>query len=164
MASEPVPLNGLARRLVEENIIPIIKRCRHRLLKHSGRIVPEQIDLWLCPVQSDVIFEELDSWRRRYRRIDLSPFKQLAFNRIYHVDGESLRLLGDPDKMCSFDLRTAERNPIGLTSSFTTTRTPITGKPISRPLTMELLKPFSTDGMYSVGMAPPRTSLWNSKS
>jgi hypothetical protein len=48
--------------------------------------------------------------------------------------------------------------------SFSTTRRPITGKPISRPFPIIERKPFSTDGMNSFGTAPPRTSSTNSKS
>ena len=47
--------------------------------------------------------------------------------------------------------------------SLTQTFIPITGKPIRRPFSSICRKPFSTDAMYSVGMAPPRTSLTNSK-
>ena len=48
--------------------------------------------------------------------------------------------------------------------SVSTKRTPVMGKPIRRPFDRALWMPFSTDGMNSVGMAPPRTSFTNSNS
>ncbi len=108
---------------LEEDIVPILRRVRSRMLRRSGITIPSALDLVACPVQSDEVHAELTGWRRRrYHDIDFSPFQPLAFNRVYHIENESLRLIAKPAVLRHVDLMSVERAPSRMSAEFVASR------------------------------------------
>lgn len=96
---------------IEENMIPIVARARDRLLKRGGRIVPDTLEMLASPVASPEAFRALSAWRRPRWGIDFSPFQEQAYNNVYHLSKESVRVLGRPGRLYSVDFHTVRRTP-----------------------------------------------------
>ncbi|KAA3607526.1 MAG: methyltransferase domain-containing protein [Planctomycetota bacterium] len=108
---------------LEEQIVPILRRLRDRMLKPGGKMIPDRVDLMACPVDSDEVYDQLCGWGRRYRKIDFSAFQPLAFNRVYHLaEGEKVRFLAEPSHIKSLDLYTIQRAPRRLEANFEVSR------------------------------------------
>ena len=103
---------------LEENIIPIIRRARGRLLKPGGHIVPGQMELLFGPVQTAAVHAEMEAWAKPIGGVDYSPFQDLAYNRVYHVDGERMTLLGKADALLSIDFASVMERPRKLSGRF----------------------------------------------
>lgn len=103
---------------LEENIIPVLRRVRSQMLKPGGVIIPGQMELLFAPVQSRVVHAEMEAWAKPMGGVDYTPFQDVAYNRVYHVDGERLTLLGKPDVLLAIDFATVTERPRRLTGRF----------------------------------------------
>jgi protein arginine N-methyltransferase 1 len=103
---------------LEENIIPVIRRVRTQLLRPGGCIVPGQMELLFAPVQSRVVHAEMEAWTKPIGGVDYTPFQDVAYNRVYHVDGERLTLLGKPDVLLAIDFATVVERPRRIAGRF----------------------------------------------
>lgn len=107
---------------LEEEIVPVLRRVRERMLAPGGRMIPSGFDLLACPVESRQVQTEITGWRRRHHDIDFSPFQDLAFSRVYHLQYESVTRLAKPVPMSQIDLMTIERAPRKMEATFVATR------------------------------------------
>jgi len=97
----------------EERLVPLLARLRDALLKPGGRLIPERLKLCAAPVRSRTVYNELTTWSRPVSGFDLSVFQELAWNRVYHLQGEELELLAEPGAYTDLDLHTALAMPSG---------------------------------------------------
>jgi len=89
---------------IEEELIEIIKKAKDAFLKPEGRMIPEQLSLFVAPVQCSTAYRELANWNMELYGIDFSPLQQLAYNSIYHIQSEPVRVLAPPSKIAQLDL------------------------------------------------------------
>jgi ubiquinone/menaquinone biosynthesis C-methylase UbiE len=77
----------------EERIVPVLNKVCGAMLKPGGRVIPERVRLKVAPVQAPKLAEELSAWSRSLGDFDLSAFQQLAYGRVYHLQGEAFECL-----------------------------------------------------------------------
>lgn len=107
---------------VEEDIVPVLARLRSRLLRAGGALIPSRMQLVGCPVAVPELYADLARWEEPVRGVRLSPFRELAFHRVYHLEREELTLLAEPRSLLEVDLWSAERTPTRLGAEFVTLR------------------------------------------
>ena len=103
---------------LEEQIIPVMRRVRERLLAPGGRILPGYMELILAPVQCRDVQSRIDAWAEPISGIDFSAFRGLAYDRVYHLDGERMTLLGKPDALLSIDFSSIVARPRRMAARF----------------------------------------------
>ena len=111
---------------IDEGCAAVIRRLRHRLLKRGGRVIPEQVRLRVAPVESPAVFEEFSFWRKRYRRMDLSPLLDFAYQHVYLFSQHPMRMLAAPRALATLDSARDAAVPEAMTCRF----------PINRPGTL----------------------------
>jgi len=107
---------------LEEDIVPVLARLRSRLLREGGALIPSRMQLVGCPAAVPELYADLDRWTAPVRGVHLSPFRELAFHRVYHLTHEELTLLAEPRSLLEVDLWSAERTPTRLGAEFVAQR------------------------------------------
>ena len=103
---------------LEEQIIPVVRRVRERMLRPGAKIIPGYMELVFAPVQSGEIQRRIDDWREPIAGVDFSAFGDLAYDRVYHVDGERMTQLAKPDALLSIDFANVAVRPRRLDGRF----------------------------------------------
>lgn len=77
---------------LEQELISCLIDARQRLLKKTGRMIPQAITLHVALAQVPKIYEGIDWWSKRPGGFDFSPLRTLAVNNFYRkaVDERSL--------------------------------------------------------------------------
>ena len=104
---------------IDENVVNILAKVRHEWLTSDGRVVPETLELVAAPVQCTTGYREIASWNNNEYGIDFSPMQQLAYNAIYQVTGEPVRLLGTAKTLAHIDFTTDITLPKKLCANYT---------------------------------------------
>jgi len=89
---------------IEEELVEIIKKAKDAFIKPNGRMIPEQLSLHIAPVQCSKAYRELANWNIELCDIDFSPLQQLAYNAIYQIQSEPVRMLASPSEIAHLDL------------------------------------------------------------
>jgi SAM-dependent methyltransferase len=92
---------------IDENAIAIVQRARSSLLRRGGRIIPEGLRIFVCPVESPAMADWIGRWNKRPYGIDLSPYLSLAYDNAYLVFGQEMRRLAAPACITHVDFRRA---------------------------------------------------------
>jgi len=103
---------------LEEDIVPVLARLRTRILAEDGVMIPSRMRLVGCPIAVPELYDDLARWAEPARGIHLSPFRDLAFNRVYHLEREKIELLAEPRVIADIDLRAVETTPTRLAGEF----------------------------------------------
>lgn len=103
---------------LEEQIIPVVRRVRERMLAPHAKIIPGYMELIFAPVQSPEIQQRIDDWREPIAGMDFSAFGDLAYERVYHVDGERMTQLAKPDALLAIDFTNVSSRPRRLDGRF----------------------------------------------
>ena len=96
---------------IEENMIAVLDRVRRHFLKRDGVMVPHAIELMAAPVQCAGAYRQAVGWESQQWGIDFSPLKPLAYNAVYHLTHEPIKLLAEPACLARIDLTTATEIP-----------------------------------------------------
>jgi protein arginine N-methyltransferase 1 len=67
----------------EEHIIETMNDARRRFLKEGGTIIPFKVRQFVCPVISDRLHREIDTWGEVGFDLELSAAREMGFNNIY---------------------------------------------------------------------------------
>lgn len=89
---------------IDEGIVKIAKRLRRYSMKANGVIVPSEIRLRVCPVESKQLHGLTGFWRRRIRGLDFSPIESSAFRSIYAFAKKKFKSLAAPCELGSVTL------------------------------------------------------------
>ncbi len=79
----------------EERIVPVLRKAA-KLLKPGGQVIPSKVLLKVAPIQAPSLAQELDAWSGDLAGFDLSAFQEAAWDRVYHLQGESCECLSEP--------------------------------------------------------------------
>ena len=101
---------------------------RDRWLKKDGKILPEKVTAWMAPVWDCELNEDLNFWRGRPYKVDLSPIADSTVQEAlwvqHHITEDTL--LAQPKPMWSVDLYQCSveraREPFSASLTFSTTR------------------------------------------
>jgi SAM-dependent methyltransferase len=89
---------------IDEGIVRAARHLRRKVLKRSGRMIPERLELFVAPVSSPDIYADLAFWRRRRFGIDFSPFQEVAYDRSYAVSRMDATRLARPGRLVELEL------------------------------------------------------------
>ena len=104
---------------IDENVIKVLSKVRNDLLAPNGRLIPETLELLVAPVQCTSAYREVANWKHAEYGIDFSPLQRLAYNAVYQIISEPVRLLSEPQTIATIDFYTVETLAKELTGSFT---------------------------------------------
>lgn len=114
-------------RFWDEDLLPAVARARKRHLKPGGRLLPHRLDVLLAPTTRLSDFKRcLAFWAKKRYGFDLGSFGRLAFQQeIRHALlphnihlRDSASFLAPPKQVLRLDLRTANRLPEEVRTSF----------------------------------------------
>jgi len=89
---------------VGEGIVHSVRDAQRRLLASDARVVPQQIDLMLAPVESPKPYRVVQTWTADLYGLDFTPLRQAASNVVRAaVIGED-EVLADPVRVGTVDL------------------------------------------------------------
>jgi len=103
---------------IDENMIEVLSTTRQKILKPGGQIIPAALELVVAPVQCTRAYRDVASWRRREWDIDFSPLQQLAYNAVYQITSEPVRLLAQPQILKTVDFATVTEPSRSSTTCF----------------------------------------------
>lgn len=102
----------------DENVVQVLATVRKKLLKPNGKILPQSMELLVAPVQCTTAYRQIANWKKPESGIDFSPFQELAYNAVYHINNEPVRILATPKTICSVNFMTVESLPEKLDTEF----------------------------------------------
>ena len=80
----------------EERIVPVLNKVSAAMLKPGGQVIPGKVELKAVPIQLPKLAQELNAWSAPLAGFDLSVFQELAWQRVYHLQGERFEALAAP--------------------------------------------------------------------
>jgi hypothetical protein len=108
---------------VGEGIVHSVRDAQRRLLVSDARVVPQQIDLVLAPVESPKAYRIVQTWTADLYGLDFTPLRQVASNVVHAaVLGED-ELLADPARVGTVDLVNGGDDRLHATLRFEARRT-----------------------------------------
>jgi len=105
---------------LEENLLHFKINARERFLKPKGRLVPAWLELYLVPVESEVIWRKnIGLWNRDYYGFDFSPVRDYAVSQRYLADGTNKVVhLATPSMISHIDFYEIEKIPFVFEAKF----------------------------------------------
>ena len=103
---------------IDESVIPIINHVRDNLLIEEGKLLPETLELFVAPVQCTQVYRDLANWEPKQCGLDFSPIQELAYNAVYHLSGDALDFLSEPQQLIDIDFYTIKNLPKSMTAEF----------------------------------------------
>lgn len=103
---------------IDENVIEVLARVREHLMKPGGKIIPQDMSLVVCPVQCTSAYREVANWQSTMQGLDFSAFQELAYNTVYQIDNEPLKLVASPKTITTIDFHTVRSLPGKLKARF----------------------------------------------
>jgi len=74
--------------VMEEGIVEILKFARDRFLKPGGKIIPEEVDLYMAPHSDKALYDELQEyagfWKNGIHGLDFTPYSNLIYEEFMH--------------------------------------------------------------------------------
>ena len=103
---------------IDESIIDVLTTVRKQFLKPGGRIIPKAFELIVAPVQCTTAYRDLANWKRVMHGLDFSPLQERAYNCVYQITNEPIRLLSQPRSLININLLEVEALPPVLHTDF----------------------------------------------
>ena len=103
---------------IDESIVEILTTVKRHFLKPDGRIIPESFELMVAPVQCTKAYRDIANWRRIIHGLNFTPLQERAYNCVYHINNEPVRLLAEPCSLTQIELLTVETLPMNLQAEF----------------------------------------------
>ncbi len=89
----------------EEGILDWVADARRRFLKDEGRVIPQEVELFMAPVRYDLDRDRTSAWVENYRGLDFSSVRDIAINQVFPIRLDQADLLGPGAPMLKVDLR-----------------------------------------------------------
>jgi len=96
---------------LDENTLEFTIDVRRRLLRPGARMVPERIDVWLCPVEAHHSHERVRFWES-VDELDYGPAIDELLSRMSLTDVGQDQLLASPQRYGRFDLQHVEESNV----------------------------------------------------
>jgi type I protein arginine methyltransferase len=106
---------------LEENTLTFTIDARERFLKPGGRMLPEQIQLWLAPVEVPDTYAKMEFWKD-VCGFDFSPARDEMTRKLLVEDVAPGDLLAEPARSAGVDLRTVSDASLRHTVGFVVQR------------------------------------------
>ena len=85
---------------LEECILGFVDDARLRLLKPEATVLPVELELFLSPVTSELLYQPVVAWRTPAAGLDFSPGAQFAANNVHWVKLSEGMLRAPPQRVC----------------------------------------------------------------
>ena len=92
---------------VDENTLEFVIDARKRFLKEGGKIIPEEITVFIEPVESDECNQKLEFWRN-IAGIDFAPAHHVFSQKMMVEKLQNKNILAHGDPFCSIDFNTID--------------------------------------------------------
>ncbi len=107
---EPVDVlitEDFAVTFVDPSTERLLRHARTRLLKTSGRLVPQTVSLWAAPVSYPDLYRRIDQWSddQQAYGIDFSAAREPTMNTVHKAGLRAEHLLGKPKELHRIDLQ-----------------------------------------------------------
>ena len=96
---------------IDENILPILQHVREKFLEEGGKILPESLELFVAPVQCTESYRNIANWKPKMFGLDFSPVQELAYNAVYHLSGDPVRLLANQKELAAINFYSVAKLP-----------------------------------------------------
>lgn len=106
---------------LEENTLEFTIDARKRFLKEGGRMIPEELNLWVAPAESKKIAKRIAFWKD-VQGVDYSPAIREMAARFSAEDIPPGELLAEPTLYAAIDLRRVEQDSFAETIIYPITR------------------------------------------
>lgn len=103
---------------IDENTLPATFDVRERLLKPGARLVPQGLELWLAPSDSESVHQGRDLFWRDVAGVDYSPAAELLKGKLGIADVSEAELMANAACVARLDLRTFSGSALELTHRF----------------------------------------------
>lgn len=113
LISEPIGSFGLNTFNIHDYL-----HLRDKYLKKEGKIIPELLSLYICPINSIQLNKELEFWNNPLYGIDFSPVTQYARNQVYNISTNDCKYLSAPQKIFQLNFKNDEINNISTHNNF----------------------------------------------
>jgi SAM-dependent methyltransferase len=118
IVSECLGLMGLGGAM-----IPAVVELAQRSLKEGGRLIPQEISLFLAPVESPFHYEYVHVWdRQRFYGFDFSAFQETACHNVYIARFNREHFVAEPQKIASIHLLTGNITEVEVDLTFSAGR------------------------------------------
>lgn len=99
---------------LEENLLHFKINARERFLKPGGKLVPAWIELYLVPVEAEIIWKEnIGLWNTDYYGVDFLPVRNHAVSQRYVTDcTNKINQLAAPSMISHINFYKIERMPL----------------------------------------------------
>lgn len=104
---------------LEQELISCLIDARRRLLKKTGRMIPQAITLLAALAQAPKIYEGIDWWSKQPGGFDFSPLRPLAINNFYQKVIDPRSLLSPAVEISTTDFRKVSSPHISSNRSLT---------------------------------------------
>lgn len=101
----------------EAGLIHYFADARERFLKPGGVMLPASLELWVAPVDSRALWDQVEFWARSPEGFDFSPARRIAVNAGHAATLSGAALLGAPSRAAAVDLRTTLPDRLNLDAS-----------------------------------------------
>jgi len=88
----------------EEGILDWVADARKRFLKKGGRVIPQEVELFLAPVRYDPDRDRTSAWVEDFYGLDFSSVRDIAVNQVFPIRLDQADLLGPGAPMLKVDL------------------------------------------------------------
>ena len=89
----------------EEGILDWVADARKRFLKDGGRVIPQEVELFMAPVRYDPDRDRTSAWVENCHGLDFSSVRDIAVNQVFPIRLDPTDLLGPGAPMLKVDLR-----------------------------------------------------------
>ena len=89
----------------EEGILDWVADARKRFLKDGGRVIPQEVELFMAPVRYDPGRDRTSAWVEDFYGLDFSSVRDIAVNQAFPIRFDHADLLGPDAPMLKVDLR-----------------------------------------------------------
>ncbi len=97
---------------LESGILEYFADARARFLKPGGLMVPGEIGLFVAPVESRELYDQVQFWSQTPGGFDFGPACAIAANTGYPARFDSTHLLGAPTRTITLSLGSASKDPL----------------------------------------------------
>lgn len=107
---------------IGEGMLGFLEDARRRFLKPGARVLPERLELYMAPLQSDDFRARLDEWPHDRHGLDFSAMRPYAMQQVQVPRVGPDGFLADPVELTRLDLRGPLGTEIGAETEFTISR------------------------------------------
>lgn len=102
----------------EENMLPAVLSIRDRFLKEGGRMIPEDVKIWMAPVSSKRLEPYVGYFAGDVYGFNYEPMKVRAANERYDVHLRAVNLMTEPQLLAAHDIHKITRPQLDVEVEF----------------------------------------------